>query len=35
VPGIAPPDYFALDAGIALAAAVVFFFVGRSFNRSH
>ena len=28
-------DYFALDAGIALAAAVVFFFVGRSFNRAH
>ena len=33
--GIAPADYFALDAGIALAAAVVFFFVGRSFNRAH
>jgi POT family proton-dependent oligopeptide transporter len=33
--GIAPADYFALDAGIALAAAAVFFFVGRSFNRAH
>ena len=33
--GIAPQNYFALDAGIALAAAVVFFFVGRSFNRAH
>ena len=33
--GIAPANYFALDAGIALAAAVVFFFVGRSFNRAH
>ena len=28
-------DYFALDAGIALAAAVVFFFVGRQFNRAN
>jgi hypothetical protein len=34
-PGIAPANYFALDAGIALAAAVVFFFVGRQFNRAH
>ena len=33
--GIAPAEYFAMDAGIALAAAVVFFFVGRSFNRAH
>ena len=27
-------DYFALDAGIALGAAVVFFFVGRQFNKT-
>ncbi|HEX3149117.1 MAG TPA: oligopeptide:H+ symporter [Gemmataceae bacterium] len=35
VAGIAPANYFLLDAGIALAAAFVFFFVGRSFNRAN
>lgn len=33
--GIPPADYFTIDAGIALAAAFVFFFVGRKFNRDH
>jgi len=33
--GIPPATYFSIDAGIALAAAVVFFFVGRSFNRAN
>lgn len=31
--GIPPANYFALDAGIALAAAFAFYFVGRKFNQ--
>ena len=32
---LGPRAMLAVDAAIALAAAVVFFFVGRSFNRTH
>jgi dipeptide/tripeptide permease len=32
---IAPAEYFVMDAVIALAAAVAFYFVGRRFNRAH
>jgi len=32
---IDPEKFFALDAGIVLAAAIAFYFIGRKFNRSH
>ena len=32
---LSPGDFFTLDAGVVVAAAVAFYFVGRRFGRAH